>query len=636
MATLEYWIQLENRRWDLCPHNIDRMTGQNIVTLDPTATPVHNVTLTSTSTGFTRIVPTMFKPIRKGTQLVDALIYRRYRPPADLVNFSDAWTVPDDRKVNPWDLNELDPGEHGTMGTIPGPVIEGSFGGDIINIHFRNKDHRPMAIEHCCHSIHPHGVVFKPASDGAYPLSPPDAAQPVAGSPGPDETALWAGVPGFTGPFKKGDRVPPDGTFKYTWNTFGWGSTAGVWLYHDHSICDMDNVELGAIGIIVIHNPSDTDDVDIRDSNDPTMFDITQLPGGSPTGSPVFRQFFPFDPTERVALLPHQLESLVPHSAVPHVHSPTPTTPAAPGARATTPAATPSPPAAPAAPSFIFQQDDLLFQVSPALDLVISWGIQRYRMPPTKLLVLQLFHQLGDVFSCINGRQYLGNTPTIVSGRSTLMRFGVVGMGSEFHTFHLHGHRWVIPGADGNTPGAIQSSIQKTAVSQFEDTRTFGPANSFVFTINGASGSFMRAGGPGTDDSLGEWHMHCHVLMHMMMGMMGSLLIIKGGEIATTLPRGKPCPSDAIVAGTHTVMVNDFAFAPATVNVNSGDTVTWMWMGNNHSVTADDGSFDSGVHNSGFTFNQMFMQSSGTNIPYYCSIHGGAGGTGMSGAVHIN
>ena len=46
--------------------------------------------------------------------------------------------------------------------------------------HFRNKDHRPMAIEHCCHSIHPHGVVFKPASDGAYPLSPPDAAPPVA------------------------------------------------------------------------------------------------------------------------------------------------------------------------------------------------------------------------------------------------------------------------------------------------------------------------------------------------------------------------------------------------------------------------------------------------------------------------
>jgi plastocyanin len=237
---------------------------------------------------------------------------------------------------------------------------------------------------------------------------------------------------------------------------------------------------------------------------------------------------------------------------------------------------------------------------------------------------------------CINGRQYLGNTPTIVSGRSTLMRCGVVGMGSEFHTFHLHGHRWVLPGADGNTPAAIQTSVQKTAVSQFEDTRTFGPANSFVFTMNGASGSFMRAGGPGTDDSVGEWHMHCHVLMHMMMGMMGSLLIVKGGEVATTLPRGVPCPSDAVVVGSHTVMVNDFAFAPPTVNINSGDTVQWMWMADNHSVTADNSSFDSGVHNSGFTFSQMFMQPSGTNIPYHCSMHGASGGVGMSGVVHIN
>jgi plastocyanin len=238
---------------------------------------------------------------------------------------------------------------------------------------------------------------------------------------------------------------------------------------------------------------------------------------------------------------------------------------------------------------------------------------------------------------CINGRQYLGNTPTIVSGRSTLMRFGVVGMGSEFHTFHLHGHRWVTPGPDGNTPPAIQNSVQKTAVSQFEDTRTFGPANSFVFTINGASGSFMRAGGSSADNSLGEWHMHCHVLMHMMMGMMGSLLIVKGGEVATTLPRGVPCGEEmgAPAPGTKQVMVNDFDFAPATVNINSGDTVQWMWMGNQHSVTADNGSFDSSVHNQPHTFSQVISGASGTNIPYFCSVHGGPGGVGMSGVVHI-
>jgi hypothetical protein len=81
----------------------------------------------------------------------------------------------------------------------------------------------------------------------------------------------------------------------------------------------------------------------------------------------------------------------------------------------------------------------------------------------------------------------------MVAGLDTRMRFGVVGMGSDVHTFHIHGHRWTIPGPQGNTPGAIQDEPTVQAVSQFEDTRIFGAANSFVFTIDGKSGSFMRA-----------------------------------------------------------------------------------------------------------------------------------------------
>jgi len=30
MATIEYWIQIENRPWDMSPHNIDRMTGRTM------------------------------------------------------------------------------------------------------------------------------------------------------------------------------------------------------------------------------------------------------------------------------------------------------------------------------------------------------------------------------------------------------------------------------------------------------------------------------------------------------------------------------------------------------------------------------------------------------------------------------
>jgi hypothetical protein len=35
--------------------------------------------------------------------------------------------------------------------------------------------------------------------------------------------------------------------------------------------------------------------------------------------------------------------------------------------------------------------------------------------------------------------------------------------------------------------------------------------------------------------------MHCHALAHMMTGMMGSLLIVAGGELALALPVGVPC-----------------------------------------------------------------------------------------------
>jgi plastocyanin len=103
-----------------------------------------------------------------------------------------------------------------------------------------------------------------------------------------------------------------------------------------------------------------------------------------------------------------------------------------------------------------------------------------------------------------------------------------------------------------------------------------------------------------------------------------------------------PCPAEIPGGGnggtggpqTVTVHVQDFQFAPATVAIKVGDTLHWVWDGNNHSTTADGGAWDSGVHNSGFTFDHMFM-SAGT-FPYFCSIHGGPGGQGMHGSVTVS
>lgn len=598
----EYWIQIENRPWDICPHNIDRMTGQTIQQVDQNHPAPVSVTLTSINGGASRKVE-MYKPIRDSSgNIMDALILRRYKVPVK-ADKRDAWTVPDDRKINPWDLNEPNPTETGTMGTVPGATLEASVGNSII-VHFRNKDHRltttgqPMAIEHRCHSLHPHGVVFAPKSDGAYPLSPADPVQALG-----SEAALWAMVPQWGGSqFKQGDRVPPDATFTYTWNTFGWATTAGVWLYHDHSICDDDNVNLGAIGMIVIHNPADKEqEVDTRLAADPTQPDPTLMPGGSPNGSPLFSLLVPL--AEPAQILPHQIADLQPTANVPAAVKPS-------------------------AAHVLRLTDNAELHVDAALH-PIQIGFLRYRTPPAKAQILQLFHTLYDGSTCINGRQYLGNTPTVISGPSTLMRFGVVGMGSEFHTFHIHGHRWTLPGPTGTDLTSIMQSAQIGAVSQFEDTRTFGPANSFVFTINElaplAPGSFMRAGGPGPADAVGEWHMHCHVLMHMMTGMMGSLLIVNGGEVFTALPRGVPCPPMGTAAppGSHTVNVVDFTYDQQTINISAGDTVHWVWQADNHSVTSDvSGQFNSGVNSTGHTFDHMFM-SAGT-FNYHCVVHGPA------------
>jgi hypothetical protein len=49
MATIEYWIQLENHPWDACPNNVDRMSGMDLKTI--TGKDKVNVTLNSPGTG---------------------------------------------------------------------------------------------------------------------------------------------------------------------------------------------------------------------------------------------------------------------------------------------------------------------------------------------------------------------------------------------------------------------------------------------------------------------------------------------------------------------------------------------------------------------------------------------------------
>ena len=109
------------------------------------------------------------------------------------------------------------------------------------------------------------------------------------------------------------------------------------------------------------------------------------------------------------------------------------------------------------------------------------------RLPDREHVVV--FARMGD-FQTIDGRAFVGDTPVFRSRVGQLVQWDVMAMGSEHHTFHVHGHRWL-------GPGGIP-----------RDTQTVGPAESFRVR--------WRERDPGT------WLYHCHVEEHMAAGMIGT------------------------------------------------------------------------------------------------------------------
>jgi plastocyanin len=86
---------------------------------------------------------------------------------------------------------------------------------------------------------------------------------------------------------------------------------------------------------------------------------------------------------------------------------------------------------------------------------------------------------------------------------------------------------------------------------------------------------------------------------------------------------GQPPPKEWSVA------IEDFYFEPANAAIESGDTITWVNEGNTpHTVTSDDGQFDSEVLKPGDSFSVTFT-GAGT-LTYHCEIH-----PSMRGSVSV-
>jgi FtsP/CotA-like multicopper oxidase with cupredoxin domain len=92
-------------------------------------------------------------------------------------------------------------------------------------------------------------------------------------------------------------------------------------------------------------------------------------------------------------------------------------------------------------------------------------------------------------YQTIDGRAFVGNTPVFVSFTGQTVQWDVMAMGSEHHTFHVHGHRWI------------------DASGRDVDTQTVGPAETYRIRWH--------------EEDPGTWLYHCHVETHMMAGMIG-------------------------------------------------------------------------------------------------------------------
>jgi plastocyanin len=101
-----------------------------------------------------------------------------------------------------------------------------------------------------------------------------------------------------------------------------------------------------------------------------------------------------------------------------------------------------------------------------------------------------------------------------------------------------------------------------------------------------------------------------------------------GGTSVATAPAAAPASAAAPAAPASSpaggaagaVTIKGFAFSPGAITVAVGTTVTWTNQDSaSHTVTADDGSFDSKAFANGATFSQTFARA-GT-FKYHCAIH---------------
>ena len=284
---------------------------------------------------------------------------------------------------------------------IPGAVIY-TQPGERLYIHVLNGDVEP-------HSFHVHGLHYGVDSDGAWPF----------------------GVHQDDG--NRSDAICPGKSFCYVFDVRE--DTVGAWPFHDHHMHIEEAVNRGLFGgVIVRDSRRERCDLEVPvffhrllGTNDSPLFDSGSLSPGQ-TFAFTYAAEGSFDYYCRF----HPMQGRVRVST---------------GGPASATVAVLDSPAR-------FEPDDVTIGVGGTVTWMHS-GTQPHTVTDRSAAGLESY--------CINGRTFVGNTPTIEAKAGTKLRWYVfnLDLGTLWHNFHVHGQRW-------------------RWGDEYVDTRSLGPAESFV------------------------------------------------------------------------------------------------------------------------------------------------------------
>ncbi len=284
---------------------------------------------------------------------------------------------------------------------IPGTVLYAAPG-ERLFIHVCNGDDQP-------HSFHVHGLIYGIDSDGSWPFGVQDAQG------------------------RRSDAICPGQSWCYVFDVTE--ETIGAWPFHDHHMHIMETANRGLFGGLVVrdpHCPKPDYEVPLffhrlTPATGPAVFD-----SGTLNRNDTFTHTFNEEGTFNYHCLFHPMTGVVRVTAT-----------------------------GPLTANISIVEGPVRFEpndVTIGRGGTVTWlhaGNEPHTVTDTGGAALESF--------ALNGRTFVGNTPTIVARSGKRIRWYVfdLDLSGAWHNFHAHSQRWLVG-------------------DERMDTRSLGPAESFV------------------------------------------------------------------------------------------------------------------------------------------------------------